>query len=712
MADAGVITLATDEAELPPDAPPDGSSSDAAVATPPRRLLTAHRWFLLTLALAVGLVLVIGVRAAADGWLPLGDDGYFALRSHDVFSRHPPLVGTASSASTYSGAPTSHPGPLQFFLLAIPVALLGVSAGTVVGTALVNAVAIGCAGWMVGRRLGPAAGALIAVAFSGLAWAMGSVLLHDVWGPFAVVLPFGLFVVAVALAAGGDVKALPVVAIAGSMVLQTHASYVVLVPGLGLAAFAGALLSSRRTGSAEPTPGPALPADSPPPVERRATLRWIGIGLVTVLLCWVPPLVQQVRNEPGNIGALFRAARADSPATVTVQEAAYLVSGTVALPPWWFPPGFERASPIYVGMNPDVVDPVANIALAALVALMVLAFWNAWRRRDRLVLGFLGTAVVGLLLGFASVLRAPAYGVWAASYTRFLWPLSLLAWFSLGLAATRAVLARRATRPSREGAWLPRVGRAVLPVTSVAVVAIAVFAVPHRDNVVADREAWQETAPPLIDAVMEAVDGVDGPVMVMDALSQPNFTYGPMLLAEFAEHDVDFLVEGPTLARQAGGHRSPRPGHEPAAELWILPTTETTFDGELVYFESGLPAAEEADMLAATAQLEEEGRTRGRLHLSPEARDFVNEHLPNLLDDIEGLLVRQPLTPRIMRDAGNLTFGRPLLWDDGGELDRDLVVRWAKYDTANVDGSVAVYLRRLSPAPPAPPGDGTADSGG
>lgn len=701
MADTGVIAAAADEVEPSPDAgkaadpaavTANGTGSEAAAA----RARTAQRWFLVILALVVAIVVGVGVRAAADGWLPLGDDGFFALRAHDVFSKHPPLVGTASSASTFSGAPTSHPGPLQFALLAVPVALLGVDAGTVVGTALINAAAIACAAWLLRRRMGVVAGAAAAVCFAGLAWAMGSVLLYDVWGPFAVVVPFALFVVAVGLAAGGDVQALPVVAVAGSMVLQTHVSYVLLVPGLGAVAFGGALWFARR----DRAPDVAL--------WRDRGLRWIGAGLAAAVLCWVPPLVQQVRNEPGNMVALYRAAQADSPDTVTAQQGIYLVAGTVALPPWWFPPGFERAAPIYDEVDVDVRNPVANTAMVLFAAVVGVALWSAARRRDRIALAALGTAVAGLGLGYASIMRAPQYGVWAASYTRFLWPLSLWVWFSIGLTAARAWAARRAKAQAdapvdadadadapAPRVWTRRIERGLLPAMAVLVVLIAVGAVPHRDNIPADRDSWQLTGPPLVDAVLDRVDDLDGPVVFKEVVSQASYTYAPMLMAEMAEQDVAFLVDGDAVIRQVGGHRGATPGSRPVAELWILSSADPAFDGELIYTGTGLRPSREAEIEKVSAEIDEEIAAHESLRLSAEAEAYIMENLPDHMGVVQEKLATRPITADILRQLDAFAFHRPLLWEDGEPLDRELVDRWGQLELDREYSRAVVYLRML-----------------
>lgn len=686
MAETGAIATVSEPA-TPADvvATVNGEEGPALRRPNPFRRLTEHRWFVLTSSLCVGLVLFVGIRAAIDGWLPLGDDGYFALRAHDVFSTHPPLVGTASSAATYSGAPTNHPGPLQFFLLAVPVHLFGVGPGSVVGQALINASAIGGAAWLLRRRFGPVAGAVGAVCLLALAWAMGSVLVHEVWGPWAVIIPFALFLVAVGLAAGGDVRALPVVAVAGSMVLQTHASYVLLVPGLMAFSFAAVLLwayvDRRRSDD-----------DEAPRVRWGDAKRWVAIGLAVLVVCWLPPLVQQVRNEPGNFRALWLAAKADSPGTVDLGVGVYVVSGTVALPPWWFPPGFEDATPAYDWVDSDQGHALANVAMAVLVVLLAAAVRSAVRRRDRLVLAALATAIVALLLGLVSVMRAPSYGVWSSTYTRFLWPISVWVWFSLGLAATRAWIDRRAKRaavPRRRSA-----AHFVMPATALAAVVVGAGFTPYRDNVYFDRTPLQRNIHPLLDAVMAEARDVDGPILVSNVATMANFTYSPMIMAKFAEEDIDFVVDDPVLARQVGGHRAVWPGHQPVAELWILQMVDPTMRGELIYLGSQMPQAAADEMAKIEKDLAGEGRHPGPLRLSALARQFLRKYTPDDEADVEQRLAAGRYTPTELNELNRKVYAAPLRWADGSDLDLRELQRWNQLDKQRESRSVAVYFVR------------------
>ena len=86
--------------------------------------------FRAAVVVAVLPILVAGVRAASNGWFPTSDDGHVAIRSHDVFSSSPPLVGPWSSASAWTHRNVALPGPFEDYVLAVPVRLFGVGAGT------------------------------------------------------------------------------------------------------------------------------------------------------------------------------------------------------------------------------------------------------------------------------------------------------------------------------------------------------------------------------------------------------------------------------------------------------------------------------------------------------------------------------------------------------------------------------------------------------
>ena len=77
------------------------------------------------------------VRAAVGGWVPIGDDAYFTVRSRDVLTSHHPLLGAWSSGSLDLETPINNLGPVQLDLLAAFTRFTPMG-GTAIGVALIN----------------------------------------------------------------------------------------------------------------------------------------------------------------------------------------------------------------------------------------------------------------------------------------------------------------------------------------------------------------------------------------------------------------------------------------------------------------------------------------------------------------------------------------------------------------------------------------------
>ena len=129
------------------------------------------------------VVLVPTVLEMVRGWRPLySDDATITLRSYEILSLHPPLVGQYSSISPGSGHILFDPGPLQYVLLSVPTHidhLQGGLWGSALAYGLVLSVAVE-AMWSVRRWL---ACVLVALAVVDLAWTVPSVFGHQIWNP-------------------------------------------------------------------------------------------------------------------------------------------------------------------------------------------------------------------------------------------------------------------------------------------------------------------------------------------------------------------------------------------------------------------------------------------------------------------------------------------------------------------------------------------------
>lgn len=273
--------------------------------------LTDRAWLLATALLSLPLVWWTA-RLVLDGWMPQGDDAVLAVKAHDVFSTHPPLLGMRSTSSlldpqTYA----HHPGPLQFYLLAPTYALSGWQPwGLLLGVLLLNVALVGVAlhsAWAAGRLPGLAVATVLVVAAERY---FGDLLVHpwNLWAPIlgtlaALMLAWRLLL--------GQVAALPVYVVVASYVAQAH---IVGLPVMGLLttllAVVGLVRWRKARGSIWPAPGyhraPTQPAWRRP--------GWVAAALTVV--CWLPPLVDTLTYRPNNLSQL--AALREPPATGTV----------------------------------------------------------------------------------------------------------------------------------------------------------------------------------------------------------------------------------------------------------------------------------------------------------------------------------------------------------------------------------------------------------
>ncbi len=655
--------------------------TSAADRWPPERLVL---WLAAVVA-PVPFAVAAG-RAVARGWYPTGDVGIVAFRAQDVFSRNPPLLGTWSSASLWARVWINHPGALQFDLLAVPVRLLGVGPGVAVGTAAVNVAALWVAGWLVRRRAGPLAGAVFLVLVGTLVWSMGSELLYDAWSQFAPLLPFLCFLVAVWSVADGDLVALPIAAFAGSFLFQTHLSYVLLVPGLGVGALGALVVEARRRRRADPGRWSA---------ERRRLLGWSGATVAVLLASWAQPLYEQLSRAQGNLSSLVTAAGRTPPTTPGAGGALQAVGDVVALPPWWLPPSWQHP-----GFEPDGSGrPVVLVAaaLTALVAGLVVLLVSAARRRDRTTRALLGTTVLTLVLGFVGVAKSNSPLGLDAAYVRWLWPIALLTWFALGWGLLRvpAVAERAERRRPSSGARpvsRPLAGPA-LATGVVAVLVAALASVPADHG--ASSSAW---APPVAEAVtrdaLPVLEHGSGPLLVQMRGGEGVYQVGPAVLSMLRSHGVTVVVDDEPLVRQLGEARRYRGG---SGRVLVVSSGLGVVDGPApgarrLAVHVGLDRGERMALADLERRLLTRLRRAGGLHPS----DSLAKLHGSSRTDVERILDRSRTDPAAVLHDGSLILPEALShFLDLAALGRADVDRFLSLQRRLQDRSVALDLRTV-----------------
>lgn len=279
-------------AAAPPDAPvheadDTGDRAETPRAAPSRRLVVAG------MVALVGLPLVVAAAALRrPQWYPVLDLAMTELRLRDVGSGDTPLIGLPGRIGSSLAEQGSHPGPLSFYLLAPLYRVFGSSAWAMhAATAVVHLVAIGAALVLAARRGGTRLVVVVAALLALLTSGYGASVLTQPWNPYLPLLWWVVLLLAVWSVVCGDTAMLPVAVFAGSLCAQTHVPYLALSLGLGAGAVAAAALAWWRA--------------APGSEGRRSAARWGAVALGLGVVLWVPPLVDQAVNDPGNITKIY-----------------------------------------------------------------------------------------------------------------------------------------------------------------------------------------------------------------------------------------------------------------------------------------------------------------------------------------------------------------------------------------------------------------------
>jgi hypothetical protein len=440
-------------------------------ATVLARSRTDRRLAWVAAGLPAATVLVLLVRVLRSGWLSTSDWASIELRTRDVGTRHTALVGP------YSRYGWNHPGPLLFYVLAVPYRLLGEQGlGILAGALAINAVSIGCVGavlWRRGQLAGLTLGLVVVLLFTR---ALGAGFLVDPWNPYVIVLPLFAVVCLSWSATDGDLWAFPAAVGIGSFVVQSHVG--VTFAALAVIGVAAVIVvaEARSSGFAQLT---------------RVAVASFAVAFV----CWIPPVVQQLQRGPGNIGVLTNFFRRSHLATTGWSTGARIVGQQLAIPAPWFS-GHERVAHFTGGVDPQWHLPIALILLigAAVVAV---------RRHDRqsLTLDALALALVlAAVFSAAHIVDTPYLYI-----VRWMWVVGATVWLAIVWTAWRALPhgLRRRIAASR------------LPGALVAVLAAwLAFTAIHADLPAhADQPSLASIAP----AVRHTLRELPGPVLVVTA---------------------------------------------------------------------------------------------------------------------------------------------------------------------------------------------------
>ncbi|MBC9225543.1 hypothetical protein GL325_04320 [Aeromicrobium sp. 636] len=352
-------------------------------------------WILLVLPLAWWTVQLV-----AGGWVPHGDTAVAAVRVHDVFGAHTPLLGMPSTSGlAVEGVHAHHPGPLQFQLLAPLYALTGhapwaLVVGSFVLIATLLALALAAANAAGGRR-----GAIAVAVAQAVALPVVGAGLVTPWNPWVAMVAFTAAVAsgwAILVGRGGW---WPVFIVTVSVAAQSHLALAPASVVLGVVALVASVVLW-RAGRLQ--------------MSRGTVILTAALGLV----CWVAPLADVATRRPHNLELLLRVAGAGDGAPVL---SVVVLAGAGALL-WWL----HRHGGGVASGRPSVVVPWVAIVTAVLLlsatragggragyiaiglpAVLILLTWPVvgWWSRSRHARAAAGVLVAVVALGLLLVPR-------------------------------------------------------------------------------------------------------------------------------------------------------------------------------------------------------------------------------------------------------------------------------------------------------------------
>src|ERR1700722_13386491 len=367
--------------------------------------------------LAAWLPFVLGpARLIRGGWQPVGDEAAIALRSWNSLTAQGPMVGQA----TRLAHGVFDPGPLQYWLLAIPVHL-DTTHGVLWGAALFCLVACSLAVEAAWSVLGAAGGLC----------ASGLIVALTLWVPGIAVTPswnpwFGMVFFVAALAAAWAVMSghrgwWPALVVTASIAAQAHLMFTVPSGVLAVLALIVALVDSIRS---------------------RLSYWWALAGLIAGAACWSAPLIQQYTSPDGNLGLLLRSSGATTgPRTGAAFSLKALSAAVQPVPIWW------ESSTQHTTIYQVISHRPAGVGVAVLVLLAVAAVMAVRPLRCRPLAAL---AVVTLVISLGSLVTYSAiplqHGILSTLgyLILVLFPVGVLSWLVVG---SWAVLTGRLVLP-------------------------------------------------------------------------------------------------------------------------------------------------------------------------------------------------------------------------------------------------------------------------
>lgn len=349
-----------------------------------------------------------------NGEFELYPSGDFALL--EIYTLH--ATHWSQLLGPFSRFEWNHPGPAYFYMLSLFYQLYGHSFLSLnLGAFLINIIAIlviALIGYGIGGSFLFYCTAPLLAIYTLYLW--GFTALLSPWNPFVTILPFGMFLFLSAALSVGRIKALPAGIAAASFVVQTHISYLPSV----LAVFIVSLLLYGFPQLREKIGLKGGKAIRP--------LFWFVVSFLVLTVMWLPPIIEELNNDPGNLTKIYRFFKAGEPHKLS--EAFIAVSKQIAaLPififsilirplsddPYRVAEGLKAALKIATegGYHPDVIDSslAAGLITGLQIVLLPLAYWIGIRQQRHFCSTLALMGCVALFVAILSVysVRGPLF---------------------------------------------------------------------------------------------------------------------------------------------------------------------------------------------------------------------------------------------------------------------------------------------------------------
>lgn len=523
-------------------------------ATPRRNL--QRRTDATVFRFAVGLaslpILIAAVRNGLNGWFPFADAGITAVRTTDVFSAHPPLVGLPASTSVGSAELYSYLGAPINYVLAIPVRLFGISWGIVLGMGALNTAWFVTAMWLMRRRLGYRLATVCCVLGASLLWGVGSQMLIDPT-PVQLGVTTSLLLLASAWSvADGDAFGLIPLGIVANFLLLDHLKFVVVVPMVCIGALIGwadKLVAFRREHR-----------DTWPEHIRLHRKFLVGALLVSFVL-WIPTLVQQFFTSDGNISLVVNGLTASDSSSKSghgLVDTIRVISSPITTWPLWFRDSF--AHPNFSLDGPTTPLGIQLIGFVLVGGCLTWVLISARKRSDATVLSMVAISVLAWTAWTVSGL-ADSETTWTRRYYRGMWPVAVFVWCTLIVGVYRAGWPTRLM--SRISASRTTVGTSLL-----ALLMLVAASIPIADL---GAETPQASIPKTRNLEGQIADNVPPGSDVLVTIDMRVWPFLPAVLLGLQRRGIAFRFDSRWALRTYGTHRAVQSPHTRLLEVRSKP---------------------------------------------------------------------------------------------------------------------------------------------